>query len=235
MPQITRLNHRQFLIVANHCNVAVDGNWFNAEYLERYQYITGHSTGRKRAYFFTIDNISFVLRHYCRGGLISNITRNNYVYTGIKHTRPFKEIQLLERLSTYNLPTPVPIAALVTKSAIGYQASLIMSQINASENLYEILKQKTLPTNIWQGIGKTIALFHQRNIYHSDLNLRNILIDKDNKIWLIDFDKSRQTSLRRLSDNLDRLNRSFKKARTMNSSLHWNEKCWEQLMLGYNQ
>jgi 3-deoxy-D-manno-octulosonic acid kinase len=85
----------------------------------------------------------------------------------------------------------------------------------------------------WQKVGKTIAQFHQQNIYHHDLNIHNIMLDNHNKVWLIDFDKC---CVKSGSDwqqnNLARLHRSFEKEKRLNN-IQWQENDWKQLMLGY--
>ena len=61
-------------------------------------------------------------------------------------------------------------------------------------------------------IGQTIAKFHHHQIYHHDLNIHNIMLDIENEVWLIDFDKCgiRQGSNWKNS-NMARLKRSFEK------------------------
>ena len=50
-------------------------------------------------------------------------------------------------------------------------------------------------------------------VNHTDLNIRNILLDQDGKVWIIDFDKCFKCILSEYKCRkiLDRLFRSFKK------------------------
>ena len=44
--------------------------------------------------------------------------------------------------------------------------------------------------NLWSLLEKTLKDFYEHNVYHSDLNAKNILIDSNNNFHLVDFDKS---------------------------------------------
>lgn len=53
---------------------------------------------------------------------------------------------------------------------------------------------------------------HDLGINHTDLNIHNILMDEQEKFWIIDFDKCFQQSGESWKQgNLERLKRSFEK------------------------
>lgn len=86
----------------------------------------------------------------------------------------------------------------------------------------------------WQDIGRCIRRFHRAGVFHADLNVRNILIDPGQKVWLIDFDRARivRPESSALVSNLRRLHRSLtRESRLSGPRL---EQCWNQLMVGYN-
>lgn len=65
---------------------------------------------------------------------------------------------------------------------------------------------------MYKKIGHEIAKMHNANVNHTDLNIHNILIDNDDKVWIIDFDKCYLSNKRKYkSNNIIRLFRSFRK------------------------
>jgi 3-deoxy-D-manno-octulosonic acid kinase len=44
----------------------------------------------------------------------------------------------------------------------------------------------------WAAAGATIARFHRFGARHADLNAHNMLVDNDEQVWLIDWDKARR-------------------------------------------
>ena len=71
---------------------------------------------------------------------------------------------------------------------------------------------------LWSNLYKTLNNFYLQNLYHSDLNSKNIIIDKKNNIYLIDFDKSYFFQNKKLFfKSLRRLDRSLKKIKIYNN------------------
>ena len=74
-----------------------------------------------------------------------------------------------------------------------------------------------------------IAKMHRANVNHTDLNIHNILIDDQDKVWIIDFDKCcQQSDGDWKQSNLDRLKRSFLKEKKKHQ-IHWHESDFELL------
>ncbi|MCI2282554.1 3-deoxy-D-manno-octulosonic acid kinase [Colwellia sp. MSW7] len=102
----------------------------------------------------------------------------------------------------------------VTRQGLFYQADLLSSRIENAQDLVAILSKQTISSTLWKKIGRTIKRFHDHNIYHHDLNAHNILIDADENVFLIDFDRgeirtSNQSQWQK--SNMARLQRSFLK------------------------
>ena len=80
-----------------------------------------------------------------------------------------------------------------------------------------------------------IRRFHAAGIDHTDLNIHNILLDDAGQSWLIDFDKcSRRAAGDWQQANLARLQRSLRKEKGKQPSLHWDESHWAMLLSGYH-
>lgn len=207
----------------------------NAQYWQNNNAVVGQANGRGITYFVKHNKQQWVLRHYYRGGLIGKFNRDSYLYTGINNTRAAKEFTLLQRLVELNLSAPAPIAYLVIQNNIFYHANILTSRIEDSQDLVALLTQSPLSESLWRAIGRCIAQFHRNGIYHHDLNAHNILIDKNDKVWLIDFDQGEQRVVNKSwqQSNLKRLLRSFNKEKQKLPTFHWQFSDWQLLMAGY--
>ncbi len=207
----------------------------SAKYWQDQEAIVGTAQGRGVTYFVEHDQQHWVLRHYYRGGLIGKLIKDSYLFIAHNKTRAAQEFDLLQTMSTLGLAVPRPIAYRVTRTGWFYQADLLTARISDAEDLVALLAKQSLPEKIWTTIGQTIQAFHQQGIYHHDLNAHNILIDQQQKIWLIDFDRAEQRLPNKSwqQGNMQRLLRSFHKEKTKSAELHWQLDDWRALQRGY--
>ena len=236
MSKIHSPNHHEFIVTANHVAHEVHPDYFDASYWQQKNQITGSSVGRNTTWFFQLDQLQYVLRHYYRGGMIGKLLNDTYVFTSVTKTRAFRELHLLEQLSTMGLNAPKPFAAYIKRQGLYYRADLITQRIEGAQDIFHILQAESLHQQQWMSIGHTIRQFHDKGIYHADLNIHNILMDDKEDIWLIDFDRGEQ---RKLDDiwpqaNLDRLLRSLNKEKNLQKRFYWQKKDWESLLEGYH-
>ena len=68
----------------------VDDNIFNVHSANYAYQFNAKKIGRGEVYFIDCNNNKLVLKEYNRGGLIRYLTKNKYLYLGLKRTRPFK-------------------------------------------------------------------------------------------------------------------------------------------------
>ncbi|BCN22988.1 3-deoxy-D-manno-octulosonic acid kinase [Vibrio alfacsensis] len=216
---------------------------FDANYWQSQNRVVGSAKGRGTTWFvqlesmqvesMQIDGMQAALRHYRRGGLFGKLVNDHYWFAGWEQTRSAQEFRLLQRLIDAGVNVPRPIAARAVKSGLTYQADLLSERIPNARDLVSILQEKPLPSAMYQKIGQEIAKMHQANVNHTDLNIHNILIDAQGKVWIIDFDKCRQeTSGDWKKHNLDRLERSFLKE-LQKRKIHWCEKDFVSLKGAY--
>jgi len=212
----------------------------NSDYWQAKNAIVGSAQGRGTTWFIATENAAgmmrnWVLRHYYRGGFIGKIVNDQYLYTGIKNTRAAREFTLLKSMRTLGLPAPKPVAFRVIKHGLFYRADLLSSRIENASDLVGLLTKHAINELLWQQIGKVIKVFHQQGIYHHDLNAHNILIDDNDKVWLIDFDRGeqRQNKVNWPEENMARLLRSFRKESKRITNFQWHEKNWHALLNGY--
>lgn len=219
---------------------SISSDWFTMEYWQQKSVITGSSKGRHITWFIQpnldeADESQWVLRHYYRGGLIEKISKDRYFFTGLNQTRAIAELTLLVQLYNEGFNVPKPIAANVEKYGLHYRADIIIERVEGAQDMVAKLSKTALTNVRWQQLGRCIAKFHQRGVYHADLNAKNILIT-DEEFYLIDFDRGeiRQPRTKWQNANLDRLLRSFNKEKGILDTLKFTSNNWQQLVLGYH-
>ncbi|GAA0812980.1 3-deoxy-D-manno-octulosonic acid kinase [Colwellia sp. D2M02] len=248
---MTTSQDKTFVLDNDHCLYNCDEishfspEMLNAEYWQLRNAITGSAQGRGTTWFIGVKHRNkptqhWVLRHYYRGGLIGKVINDTYLFTGMKNTRAAKEYALLQHMSSLSLPAPKAVAYRVTRYGIFYKADLLSSRITQATDLVDILSKGSITDALWQNIGATIKRFHDQGIYHHDLNSHNILINDENEVFLIDFDRGEvrtdnASDVRWKQDNMARLERSFLKEQKKLSQFHFTNENWLNLLTGYNK
>jgi 3-deoxy-D-manno-octulosonic acid kinase len=218
---------------------------FDPVLLARRGQIVGEARGRGTAWFLSVQNHAWVLRHYRRGGLISGLSRDRYWWRGEEGTRSFAEWQLTYHLHRAGLPVPAPIAARYRKHGFGYRGDIITERLMDVWSLAQALDVAPLSLLTWIAIGRCLRRFHELGVCHADLNAHNILIGRDvnrhseespDRVNLIDFDRG---SLRKpgfwQDANLVRLRRSLEKITWGLPAERFTEDDWHGLLDGYQQ
>lgn len=178
-----------------------------------------------------------VLRRYMRGGLPARLSRETYIFTGIDRSRPFREFEILRRMSACGLPVPAPLAASCEHQWLTYRGGLLMDQIQGASTLAELAESGSAAPGTWQRVGACIRQFHEAGMEHADLNARNILVDQaSGKVTLIDFDRSTFDPGRKVNGDrsIARLKRSLEKFWPTFSGPA-NQTCWQALTDGYHE
>lgn len=208
---------------------------FDSDYWQQQKAIIGSAQGRGTTWFVVYKEQQWVLRHYYRGGLIGKLIKDSYLFTSLDKTRAVQELKLLQHMQALALPAPAPIACRIIRNGLFYQADLLTQRIENASDLVALLTKAPLKEALWTKIGATIGQFHQQGIYHHDLNAHNILIDQQEKIWLIDFDRGEQRAINTLwqQANMARLLRSFRKEQKQLTHFYWQESDWQYLLAGY--
>lgn len=195
---------------------------FKVEYWQQQNKIIGSATGRGTTWFVELPSMQAALRHYRRGGLFGKLVEDSYIYTGDESTRSYQEFELLNRLKKSGVNVPRPIAARVVKNGLIYTADLLSEKVPNARDLVAVLQENALPKEMYQKIGVEVRKMHAAQVNHTDLNIHNILIDEQGKVWIIDFDKCFQKQGESWKqDNWNRLLRSFKKEQ-IKRNIHWS-------------
>lgn len=175
---------------------AFSRDYFSDEWLEQAKAVVGvASAGRGNTQFLSLDGEQLVLRHYKRGGYVSKVSENQYLWTGLEAARPFHELSILAHLNALRLPVPKAYAAEVVRNGASYSGSLLTYRIPGI-TLAEAFISEQMSPDFWHQIGAIIKRFHKQGICHADLNAHNIMVCPEldavhqGSVSLLDFDRA---------------------------------------------
>ena len=192
------------------------------------------SAGRGNTVFVGNVPRQFVLRHYVRGGLIGKLVRDTYLWTGEDSTRPFAEWRMLAKMADSGLRVPRPAAARYCRKGPFYTADIITVRIPNVVPLSEYIAGDKPADGFWQALGAAVQAFHDKGVFHADMNAYNLQIDNAGRLWMLDFDRGRLLPPGAWQQKtLGRLHRSLVKIKTLDPRVHFDEGNWETLLEGY--
>jgi len=160
--------------------------------------------GRAGLFRFVVNHpeIKHILvRPYKRGGMVGPLLKN--IYWGKQ--RAIKELTITNLAFNKGLPVPEVLGVILQPKGLGfYQAFIMIREISDTSDLPDYLARlKTTDTRelfrqkqaLFQAIIESLVQFHNAGFYHSDLNLRNLLVQKENhgtlKVWIVDLDRAK--------------------------------------------
>lgn len=210
-----------------------DINWFDRAAWEAQGARRHTSTGRAPVLICETAAQTWVLRHYSRGGLVARFVNDHYVWRGLRATRAWQELDILVRMQDWDLPAPEPVAALVSRSGAVYQADIITVYIPETQALSALLRTERVNESLWRQIGKMLGEFHGRGVDHPDITAHNILIDDQDRPYLVDFDNAfvRKPGNWRMR-GIARFERSLRKV-AMETGGDFRDDEWERVLGGY--
>ena len=192
------------------------------------------SAGRGNTLFVGNVPRQFVLRHYVRGGLIGKLVRDSYVWTGEDSTRPFAEWRMLAKMADSGLRVPRPAAARYCRKGPFYTGDIITVRIPNVVPLSEYIAGDAPAAGFWGALGAAVQGFHEKGVFHADMNAYNLQIDNDGDLWMLDFDRGRLLAPGPWQQRtLARLHRSLQKIVSLDPRLHFRMRDWEEFLAGY--
>jgi len=149
--------------------------------------------GRSSQTIDQIDGIGSVfIKPYMRGGVMRYLVKRRHLKLGTPRCR--REFELLQTVRKLGLNAPEPVAYAVS-GRLYYLGWLITRVIQQPKSLAQLANadaagaQRMMPSVIEQ-ISKLIL----HHILHIDLHPGNVIVDKDERVFIIDFDKGRRFS-----------------------------------------
>ena len=130
-----------------------------------------------------------IVKYYRRGGLVRYIVKQRYLKCG--KTRGQKEYELLQKVRNLGINAPEPIV-FAYRGSLFYQAWLVTREIKQHHTLAQIsLSNENRARILMKEVVKQVSILIKYSILHVDLHPGNIIVDKQDQIYLLDFDKGR--------------------------------------------
>ena len=144
----------------------------------------------------------------------------------LRNSRTIREAEILHEAKRTSVPTPT--IYFVNEK----EAKLVIEYIEGVRIKEHLEKLKNIDLNIiFEDIGMKIGLLHKSSLIHGDLTTSNMILTKDQKIYLIDFGLSFHSQ-----DNEDRGVDIHLMKRALNST-HYNSSslCMKSIVNGYTK
>jgi 3-deoxy-D-manno-octulosonic acid kinase len=148
--------------------------------------------GRTSVVRHTLDDVGpVIIKYYRRGGLISHFNEKTYLRCG--KTRGQREYERLEQVRRFGVRAPRPVA-FAHRGALLVHCWLVTEEVEQPKTLAELslidVKQAVSLTSL---VAAEISRLVQHRLHHVDLHPGNVLVDHRQQVFLIDFDKTRNT------------------------------------------
>ena len=206
------------------------------------RYGAGGYGGRGSVARVDIPGIGHVfVRDYRHGGPLRAILGRRYFIPG----RESRELFALRVARSHGLPVPDPIACAREHTGFGrgYHARIVTREIPRTASLVTTLwdmkrdNKDTAP--LFVRVGETIRAMHDSGVFHFDLNMNNILVDEDETVFIIDFDRARVQNVLGMNGRIANIRRLFRSGRKL-SRLHgdapagwFSDERFNELLRGY--
>jgi len=132
---------------------------------------------------------SVVVKYYTRGGLLRYVVKRRYLKWG--KTRCQIEYELLQKVRNLGVNAPEPIAY-ASLGGLFYKGWLVTREIRQKQTLAELSCADEEHAHIvMKDLIDHVSTLINNNILHVDLHPGNVLVDSDDRVFLLDFDKAR--------------------------------------------
>lgn len=173
---------------------------------------TTNLTGRSPLRFIEPDMVVRTLMH---GGMFRHITGKRF----LRPDRTIRELKVSAYLGAHGIRTPEILAVRLIKEGLFYSIDVVSKFIPDSRDLLVYLeKDHTDNLELLHKSGTIIRQIHDLGVYHTDLHIKNLLMDNTGNLWVLDLDKAYQ------SDPLPEFMKQMNLKRFMGSVKKWQKK-----------
>lgn len=173
-----------------------------------------------------------VVRTLMHGGLLRHVNEKKF----LGPERSIREIEISEYLLANAVRTPRILGMIIRESGPLAEISVISALVPGSLDLLTWLEtpHPECPDVLMQA-GRLMRQIHDLGVYHADLHVKNMLLDSETLLWILDLDKAHQfLSLPRFMKqmNLRRFIRSCRKWQK-GGRIHLPENWQHHILDGY--
>ena len=130
---------------------------------------------------------SVVIKYYRRGGAIRRLIKKHYLRCGKRRCQI--EFELLQKVRSLGINAPEPVA-FAYRGRLFYQCWLVTRKIQDHQTLVQIsLSNEEQARMAMKAVVKQVSILIKNKILHVDLHPGNVIVDNQNQIYLLDFDK----------------------------------------------
>jgi len=166
-------------------------------------------TGRSPLRFIEPDMVVRTLMH---GGLFRHITGRRFLSPG----RTVRELEVSSYLASHGIPTPEILAVRLIKNGLFLSIDVVSRFVPGSTDLLLYLEKPHQDApDLLQKAGTLIRKIHDLGVYHADLHIKNLLLDSEGSLWVLDLDKAYQLGV--VPEFMKRMNRK----RFVRSVMKW--------------
>ncbi len=163
----------------------------------RREHLSIHQGGRGPVYRVSVQDESWMVRHYRRGGALRGLWDDRYLRWGVP--RPFREARVSRMLTAEGVPTPDVVAAAVYRSGSVYRGDLVTTLVPDATALLDVLadpgSSAPLALDLAGDLARRVAA---AGVLHVDFNARNVLFTglesrglSGALAWILDLDRCR--------------------------------------------
>jgi len=130
-----------------------------------------------------------VVKQFVRGGVIRHFNRQTHIRVGA--SRCAREMNWLQIINALNIDAPTPVAWIDDGGTLFYRCWLVTRTIPETQSLAQVsLQNRERTAAVFPEVRRQLAILIESGIHHKDLHPGNILIDKDDRAFFLDFDKT---------------------------------------------
>ncbi len=148
--------------------------------LGRQTSITGRSVIR-------VIEPDLVVRTLTHGGMVRRLTGSRFLGIG----RSLRELKVSVFLISRNILTPEIMAVRYMKKGIFSYIEVVSRMVPGAVDLLAYLEKPSGDgLALLRQTGRLVCEIHRAGVYHTDLHVKNILLDRDKAPWIIDLDNA---------------------------------------------